>query len=142
MSIEDLVNIINITTDHYYYKKEPLIDDNTFDILVDYLRIRDPKNKVLKQIGTPNISKDDVELPYFLGSMDKLRPYIDGEVKKFKKWIKNYKRPYYLSDKLDGISALIVYNFDDTVKMYTRGSAIMGKDISQLIKYFKKYSIY
>ena len=136
MSIEDLVNIINITTEHYY-KKEPLIDDSTFDILIDYLRIRDPKNKVLKQIGTSNISKDDAELPYFLGSMDKLRPYIDGEVKKFKKWIKNYKRPYYLSDKLDGISALIVYNFDDTVKMYTRGSAIMGKDISQLIKYFK-----
>ena len=82
MSIEDLVNIINITTEHYY-KKEPLIDDSTFDILIDYLRIRDPKNKVLKQIGTSNISKDDVELPYFLGSMDKLRPYID-EVKKFK----------------------------------------------------------
>ena len=136
MSIEDLVNIINITTD-YYYKKESLIDDNTFDILVDYLRIKDPKNKLLKQIGTSKISKDDVELPYFLGSMDKLRPYIDGEVKKFKKWINKYNKSYYLSDKLDGISALIVYNFDNTIKMYTRGSAIMGKDISKLIKYFK-----
>lgn len=135
LSIEDLVNIINVTTEHYY-NKEALIDDNTFDILVDYLRLRDPKNKVLKQIGTSVTSKDDVELPYFLGSMDKLRPYIDGEVKKFKKWVKNYKKPYYLSEKLDGISALIVYNFDDTVKMYTRGSAIMGKDITKLIKYF------
>ena len=136
LSIEELVDIINITTEHYY-NKEPLIDDNTFDILVDYLRLKDPKNKVLKQIGTSSISKDDVELPYFLGSMDKLRPYIENETKKFKKWIKNYKKPYYLSDKLDGISALIVYNFDNTVKMYTRGSAIMGKDISKLIKYLK-----
>tara|TARA_B100001121_G_scaffold309453_1_gene336348 strand:+ start:9272 stop:11206 length:1935 start_codon:yes stop_codon:yes gene_type:complete len=136
LSTNELVNIINVTTEHYY-NKEPLIDDNTFDILLDYLRLRDPKNKVLKQIGTSSISKDDVELPYFLGSMDKLRPYVDGEVKKFKKWIKNYSKPYYLSDKLDGISALIVYNFDNTIKMYTRGSAIMGKDITQLIKYFK-----
>lgn len=136
LSVEDLVNIINVTTEHYY-NKEPLIDDNTFDILLDYLRIKDPKNKILKQIGTSSISKDDVELPYFLGSMDKLRPYLDGEVKKFKKWIKNYNKPYYLSDKLDGISALIVYNFDDSIKMYTRGSAVMGKDITQLIKYFK-----
>ena len=62
----------------------------------------------------------------------------DKRIKKFKKWIKNYSRPYYLSDKLDGISALIVYNFDNTVKMYTRGSAVMGKDITQLIKYLKK----
>ncbi len=136
LSVEDLVNIINVTTEHYY-NKEPLIDDNIFDILLDYLRIKDPKNKILKQIGTSSISKDDVELPYFLGSMDKLRPYVDGEVKKFKKWIKNYSKPYYLSDKLDGISALIVYNFDNTIKMYTRGSAVMGKDITQLIKYFK-----
>jgi len=137
MSVEELVNIINITTEHYY-KDEPLIDDNTFDILVDYLRLKDSKNKVLKQIGTSNISKDDVELPYFLGSMDKLRPYVAGEVKKFKKWIKNYNKPYYLSDKLDGISALIVYNYDNSVKMYTRGSSVMGKDITQLVKYFEK----
>tara|TARA_Y100000590_G_scaffold65003_1_gene70191 strand:- start:2995 stop:4929 length:1935 start_codon:yes stop_codon:yes gene_type:complete len=136
LSVEELVDVINVTTEHYY-NKEPLIDDNIFDILLDYLRIRDPKNKVLKQIGTPSISKDDVELPYFLGSMDKLRPYIDSEVKKFKKWVKNYNKPYYLSDKLDGISALIVYNFDNTVKMYTRGSAVMGKNITQLIKYLK-----
>lgn len=136
MSIDELTKIINVSIEHYY-NKEPIIDDNTFDILIDYLRLKDPKNKLLKQIGTSNISKDDVELPYFLGSMDKLRPYIENENKKFKKWIKNYKKPYYLSDKLDGISALIVYNFDDTIKMYTRGSAIMGKDITKLIKYFK-----
>ena len=135
LSIEQLVDVINLTTEHYY-NKEPIIDDNTFDVLVDYLRLKDPKNKVLKQIGTSVKSKDDVELPYFLGSMDKLRPYVESEVKKFKKWVKNYKKPYYLSDKLDGISALIVYNFDDTVRMYTRGSAIMGKDITHLIKYF------
>ena len=80
MSVDDIVTIINITTEHYY-KKSPLIDDNTFDILLDYLRLKDPKNKVLKQIGTLVVNKEDVELPYFLGSMDKLRPYIDGEVK-------------------------------------------------------------
>jgi NAD-dependent DNA ligase len=135
LSIEELIDVINLTTE-LYYNKQPIIDDNTFDVLVDYLRLKDPKNKVLKQIGTSVKSKDDVELPYFLGSMDKLRPYVESEVKKFKKWVKNYKKPYYLSDKLDGISALIVYNFDDTVRMYTRGSAIMGKDITPLIKYF------
>ena len=52
----------------------------TFDILLDYLRLRDPKNKVLKQIGTSSISKDDVELPYFLGSMDTRRKtlFLEG----------------------------------------------------------------
>ena len=134
LSTNELVNIINVTTEHYY-NKEPLIDDNTFDILIDYLRLKDPKNKILKQIGTSSKNKDDVELPYFLGSMDKIRPYIDNEVNKFKKWQKTYKKPYYISDKLDGISALLVYSFDDNVSMYTRGTAITGKNISPIIKY-------
>jgi DNA ligase (NAD+) len=137
LSIDEIVKIINIASD-YYYNNEPIISDNTFDILIDYLRLKDPKNKVLKKIGAPVKSKNKVELPYFLGSMEKFRPYIDSEVKLFSKWVNNYKQPYYLSDKLDGVSALLVYNFDGSVKLYSRGEATIGMDLTPLLKYLKK----
>jgi DNA ligase (NAD+) len=134
---DELVKIINIASD-YYYNNIPIIDDNTFDILIDYLRLKDPKNIVLKTIGAPVKSKNKVELPYFLGSMEKFRPYIESEVKLFNKWIKNYNPPYYMSDKLDGVSALLVYNFDGSVKLYSRGEATIGMDLTPLLKYLKK----
>lgn len=136
LSIEELEKVLTIAID-YYYNKEPLISDDEYDIIYDYLFYKDPKNKLLKQIGTNKKRKDDVKLPYFLGSMDKIRPYIESEVKKFKKFKLKYKNPYVLSEKLDGISALLVYTFDGNINMYTRGSATEGADITKIVKYLK-----
>ena len=52
-----------------------------------------------------------------------------------KKWILKYKAPYYISDKLDGISALLVYYVNNDIKLFTRGTAVEGLDITHLIKY-------
>jgi|SaaInlStandDraft_7_1057024.scaffolds.fasta_scaffold01327_4 NAD-dependent DNA ligase len=135
LSIKQLEDIIKYSAKKYYYE-EPVISDTIYDILIDFLRLKDKNNKLLKQVGAPIKSKDKVELPYYLGSMDKIKPE-NGE-KILDKWKKKYKQPYILSDKLDGISALIVYNFDDTIKMYTRGEATNGFNITLLLKYFKK----
>ena len=62
--------------------------------------------------------------------MDKIKP---GN-KKIDTWKEKYKGPYYLSDKLDGISALLSYK-DKKIKLNTRGTATHGLDISGLIKY-------
>lgn len=137
LSIDDIVRMIEIASD-FYYNSVPIISDDIFDILIDYLRLKEPKNKILKQIGSPSKSKDFVELPYYLGSMNKFRPYIDSEVKSFNKWINLYKPPYFVSEKLDGISALLVYMFNGEIKMYTRGEATKGMDLTPLIKYLKK----
>ena len=135
LSVKELEDVIKYAAEKYYYGDE-VISDTVYDILIDFLRLKDKKNKLLKQVGAPIKGKDKVELPYYLGSMDKIKPQ-DGE-KVLNKWIDKYSPPYILSDKLDGISALIVYNFDGTVKMYTRGEATDGFDITILLKYFKK----
>ena len=64
--------------------------------------------------------------------MDKIKPADSG---KFDSWIKNYKGPYNLSDKLDGVSALLVYKKNESIKLFTRGTATEGQDITVLIKY-------
>ena len=81
-----MITILTIAIDNYYNKKK-ILNDDEYDIIYDYLMLKDPKNKILKQIGTNRKKKDDVKLPYYLGSMDKIRPYVDSEVKKFKKFI-------------------------------------------------------
>ena len=106
LSVKELEEIIVYVADKYYNTSISVIDDTIYDLLIDFLRLRDPKSKILKNIGAPIKSKNKVKLDYHLGSMNKIKPADTG---KFDSWIKNYKGPYNLSDKLDGVSALLVY---------------------------------
>jgi len=130
-SIEELEKIIPFASDKYY-NDTPVISDLTFDMLVDFLRLKNPKSKILKQIGAPIKSKDKVKLPYYLGSMDKIKPGSN----KLDKWLDEYPPPYYATDKEDGVSGLLYYNLEtNLVKLYTRGTATHGMDISILLNY-------
>jgi DNA ligase (NAD+) len=126
---KELEEIIVYTADKYYNTGKPVIEDNIYDLLFDYLKDKYPKSKVIKNIGAPIKSKNKVKLPYWLGSMDKIKPNSGLD-----KWTSIYKPPYYLSDKLDGISALLVIS-DNSINLYTRGTATEGLDISRLVKY-------
>ena len=133
LSVKELEEIIVYVADKYYNTSISIINDATYDLLIDFLRLRDPKSKILKNIGAPIKSKNKVKLDYHLGSMDKIKPADSG---KFDSWIKKYKGPYNLSDKLDGVSALLVYKKNESIKLFTRGTATEGHDITVLIKYF------
>jgi NAD-dependent DNA ligase len=132
LSIKELEEIIVYVADKYYNTSISIIDDATYDLLIDFLRLREPKSKILKNIGAPIKSKNKVKLDYHLGSMDKIKP---ADSNKFDSWIKKYKGPYNLSDKLDGVSALLVYKKNESIKLFTRGTATEGQDITVLIKY-------
>jgi len=135
MNVKDLEGAITYASDKYY-NDEPVIEDAVFDMMRDFLNLKAPKSKVLKMVGAPVKSKDKVELPYHLGSMDKIKPPSN----KLKTWTQEYKAPYIATDKLDGVSALIVY--DTTIKMYTRGTATHGQDITPLLRYMKNIPSY
>ena len=64
-----------------------------YDILYDALKLRDPNNKIIKSIGAPvniNMVDNAVKLPYWMGSMDKIKP----DDKKFMKWKQKFIGPY------------------------------------------------
>ena len=138
LSVKDLEKCIEYATDKYYYTSTPIIDDNKYDILIDFLTLKNSKSKILKNIGSKVKSKDKVNLDYWLGSMNKIK-----ENDEFKIWLSNYNPPFNISDKLDGISALLIYTFDENIKLFTRGTGNEGLDISSLIKYLNlpNYSI-
>ena len=133
-SITKLAQLIWIANQLYYNTGEPILSDYVYDILRDTLQERSPKHPVLKQIGAPIAEKEKVKLPYWMGSMDKIKPDT-GSVPR---WIAKYKGPYFISEKLDGISALLVFNHtNEKINLYTRGNGTYGQNITHLLKYIK-----
>lgn len=109
--------------------EEPLITDNQYDILENYIKEKYPKNKAVGKIGAP-VEKNKVKLPYEMASMDKIKP----DTNSLTNWKAKYKGDYVLSCKLDGVSGL--YTTEDTIpKLYTRGDGKIGQDISHFIPY-------
>lgn len=131
LEINDLERVIQYSADKYYNTSESVISDEIYDILIDFLRLKNPKSKVLKQIGAKVVGKNKVKLDYWLGSMDKIKPGY----RELDKWLEKYPPNYILSDKLDGISALVIYRDNKKINLYTRGTANEGLDITPLVKY-------
>ena len=130
-TVQELEEIIVYTADKYYNTSKAVITDALYDILIDFLKLRAPKSKVLKNIGAKLKSRNKVKLDYWLGSMDKIKPPSN----QLSIWSKKFKPSYNLSDKLDGVSSLLVYRQDGSMNMFTRGTATEGMDITHLIKY-------
>jgi len=128
---EDEIAAILTKASFQYYKGSPIFSDDIFDIIKDYLEKKNPKHPVLEQIGAETYGTK-VELPYFMGSLDKVR---ENEAA-LDKWKSKYSGTSIVSDKLDGNSALLVVK-DSKYKLYSRGDGTIGQDISHLIPYLK-----
>ena len=118
---------------YQYYKGTPVITDDMYDIARTYLAKRDPTNPALQEIGATVAAGDKVKLPYWMGSLDKIRE----DPGTLEKWKAQYKGDVVVSDKLDGNSALLVYTSAGTVHMYSRGDGYQGQDISHIIPFIQ-----
>jgi NAD-dependent DNA ligase len=134
--IDTIVQIMNKFSDIYHSTDKPLVSDQIYDIIYDKLKERDPTNIFFKKIGAKvKITKEEVKLPFSMGSLNKIKPdtgFLDP-------WMKKYNGPYLISDKLDGVSAQIYNDPKKGLKMYTRGEVTddgnIGQDITDLMKY-------
>ena len=127
--LTDMLNLANVL----YRNFQPIMTDNEFDILQDYITEKYPSNQAVHEIGAPvEQGSRKVTLPYHMGSMDKIKP----DTSALANWMAKYKGPYVLSGKLDGVSGL--YTTEGSVpKLYTRGDGKVGQDISHLIPYLR-----
>ena len=130
LNLNNLTAVLVLSNDTYYNKKAPLMTDNEYDIIKEYVDRKYPDNIITEQIGAP-IQKNKVELPYNMPSMDKIKP--DTSI--LTSWSAKYKGPYVISRKLDGVSGM--YISEPEPKLYTRGDGKVGQDISHLIKHLK-----
>ena len=120
-----------------YYNNEPLLTDNEFDVLNEYVsQVGGGVGGGVSGVGAPigaSSSHKKVVLPYLMASMDKIKPDTNA--------LANWKRKYrngrgggdkIVSVKLDGVSGLFSTE-DGVAKLYTRGNGRVGQDISHII---------
>jgi len=125
-----LTKMLNYANVHYR-NLQPIMTDNQYDILEDYISDKYPTNEVIHQIGAP-VERNKVKLPYNMGSMDKIKPDTGA----LANWKSKYPGPYVLSCKLDGVSGL--YTTEGSApKLYTRGDGKVGQDVSHLIPHLR-----
>lgn len=139
---KELTELLAKANDAYYNQGTPIMTDNEFDILQNRV-----SKQVPLQIGAPvAVEKLKVALPYFMGSMNKIKP----DTAALGEWTQQYgsgsgsgsgSGGYVISCKLDGVSGLYCSSVgaDGSVvrKLYTRGDGSVGQDISHWIPYFK-----
>jgi len=141
ISTSDLVELLRQFSDNYYNTGTSLISDDYYDILRDYLEEIDPTNKFLTDVGAPiTANKEKVTLPYPMPSLSKKKPPKspgDKDKSAVDSWKNTYPGPYLVSDKLDGVSGLLVKS-SGKLQLYTRGNGTVGQNISHLIQHLLK----
>jgi NAD-dependent DNA ligase len=144
LTISRLEQLIHDASYAYYNTPRSLVSDATFDTLIDLLKQKKPDSAVLKSIGSelPEDAPNKVELPYHLGSMDKVKP---GS-RDLKLWMSRFaKGPYIISEKLDGLSGLLVLKPDATGSklekhLYRRGDSDIAQEVSHLLNHISYLS--
>jgi NAD-dependent DNA ligase len=128
---DELTNMLQYASKQYY-NHIPVLTDNQFDIIKNFIETKFPANKVTKEIGA-EVERNKVVLPYEMASMDKIKPDTNA----LSNWCQKFVKPYVLSCKLDGVSGLYSFEQGSTPKLYTRGNGTVGQDVSHLIPYLK-----
>jgi len=133
LKLDDIAEAYKLASYAYYNTSSPLIDDDLFDIIKDHLEKVAPDHPYLLEIGAPVSDSEKVKLPYWMGSLDKIR----DDSKLINKWKKQYPNKYVISDKLDGNSGMLVIDSKGKYTLYSRGNGYEGQNISQLIPYLR-----
>ncbi len=142
INIEFLENILSQAIHAYYNTDKPLLSDNTFDILENIVRINKPNSYIFdtKLNGSSvdvnvdvNNNTDAVKLPYYMSSLNKVKP----NEKTLSKWIEKHNTNIVISEKLDGLSALLIIssnaNLNLQMQLYKHGDGYDGQNISNLL---------
>jgi NAD-dependent DNA ligase len=128
--------------------RDPPLPDDEYDDLLEELRRRLPNHPLVARDAVGARPDEEqghglpgrpVALPFRMGSLDKVKAEDGGE-KALRRWAEDGGgrggESYVLSDKLDGVSALLVIDAKEvstTPRLYTRGDGKVGRDISHIV---------
>jgi len=129
LSLANLTNMLQHASKQYY-NHSPVLTDNQFDIIKNFIDTKFPKNKVTKEVGA-EVERNKVLLPFEMASMDKIKPDTGA----LANWCQQFAGPYVLSCKLDGVSGLFTLKSGSTNQLFTRGNGSVGQEVSHLIPY-------
>ena len=138
LKLTEIASIIRAARKAYYNTGAALLSDTAYDILNDFMYKSQPGNALFSKDGVGAVENGKtVELPVWMPSLNKIKDDYDA----VEKWRAAHKADdYIVSDKLDGVSALLEIDLQTDkprLRMFTRGNGKKGRDISKIIKYFR-----
>lgn len=132
MNLEAKKKLYQRAKDAYYNTGHPIMTDEEFDRLEDQIKKADPKWSGLKAGAKIKNKKTKARLPIPMFSLDKTKPET------VEKWLEYHSNEMVVvSDKEDGSSLEIKYEYGEPTKAYTRGNGTIGGDVSYLIPHLK-----
>ena len=129
---DELSSMIRAANKNYYCNNKPLMTDEEYDILKEFIEEKFPDNEAIQEGHTMcsvAVEKRKMKLPFEMWSMDKFK-----KEQQITTWLKDYKGPFIISAKVDGVSAGYS-TMGDKPLLFTRGNGKVGQDISHAIEY-------
>lgn len=130
-----LLKIQEYYADLYYNTADCTLDDDRYDLVKQEIDRRGQAEQPVVTVGAKiRTGENRVQLPFWLGSADKITP---TEEKALLRWRdRNKAQKYTVTAKLDGVSCLMMRK-NGSVHLYTRGDGRVGADISWLVPFFQ-----
>ena len=131
-NIKELVEFLIKCDDAYFNGQDNLIEDSQYDSLKHKLKTLDPTNPYFNIVGS-DVRGGKIKLPYKMGSLNQIY-----DQKELDNWAEKYhmkENELVISDKLDGCSAMVVYNNGELQIAYSRGDGLNGADITRHVKH-------
>ncbi len=128
----ELSSMIRAANKGYYCNNKSLMSDEEYDILKEFIEEKFPDNEAIQEGHTAcsvSVEKKKITLPFEMWSMNKFK-----KEQQITTWLKDYKGPFIISAKVDGVSAGYSTMGDKPV-LFTRGNGKVGQDISHAIEY-------
>lgn len=129
LKLPELESLVKYASYLYYNYGKGGLTDNSFDALEYDLNKRlKYRGRRYEKIGAPPLEKIKTRLPYPMPRLEKLYP----DSLKLLDFLNQMPNSQLIcSDKLDGVSGLVVYEYGE-FHLYTRGDGVEGGDVSYL----------
>ena len=134
--MNNLVAYLEKCDDAYYNTSNPIVNDDTYDALVETLRRINPDHPYLKKVGA-KVRSNKVGRLIPMGTLSKL--HKDDEVQK---WLTKERGKVLLSPKYDGFAVELVYREGKLASASTRGTGVVGEDVLSAVMRIQSVPIY
>jgi DNA ligase (NAD+) len=142
--IQELTNQLNYYTDQYYQHSRSVVDDFTFDKLLEELQALENQYPDLKQSDSPTarvggtVSKEFATVYHRFPMLSLGNTYNETDLIEFdnrvRKGLNGEAYDYICEQKFDGVALSMTYENGLLVQAATRGDGVRGDDITHNIR--------